>query len=71
MFGVLVAAPQHRSTYSQVVVTTSDIAGFQAPVVSEAFVTGLASAFGVTPSPSAGTVLLHLIARRDSAVAEN
>jgi hypothetical protein len=61
VFGVLVAAPQHRSTYSQVVVTTSDVAGFQAPVVSEAFVTGLATAFGVTPSPSTGTVLLHLI----------
>jgi hypothetical protein len=60
-FGVLAAAPMHRSTYSQVVVTASGIDGLKAPVVSEAFVTGLATGFGATPSPSKGIVLLHLV----------
>jgi len=60
-FGILVAAPTHRSTYSQVVVTTSDLQDVAVPVVSEAFITGLASAFGATPSPSKAIVLLHLV----------
>jgi hypothetical protein len=60
-FEVLAAAPMHRSTYSTVVVTTSGIDGLKAPVVGEAFVTDLATAFGAAPSPSRGIVLLHLV----------
>lgn len=60
-FEVLAAAPIHRSTYSPVVVTTSGVDGLKAPVVSEAFVTDLATAFGAAPMPSRGIVLLHLI----------
>ncbi|HEX3762093.1 MAG TPA: hypothetical protein VHW23_25505 [Kofleriaceae bacterium] len=60
-FGVLAAAPMHRSTYSQVVVTASDLSDVTWPVVGEAFVTGLAAGFGAAPSPSSGTVLLHLV----------
>lgn len=60
-FEVLATAPTHRPTYSSVVVTTSGIDGLKAPVVSEAFVTDLATAFSVAPSPSSGIVLLHLV----------
>jgi hypothetical protein len=60
-FEVLAVAPMHRSTYSAVVVTTSGIDGLKAPVVGEAFVTDLATAFGAVPSPSRGIVLLHLV----------
>jgi hypothetical protein len=73
-FEILAAAPIHRSTYSPVVVTTSGIDGLKAPVVSEAFVTELTTAFSAAPSPSTGIVLLHLIdmmGRPQSGVAGN
>jgi hypothetical protein len=60
-FEILAAAPMHRSTYSPVVVTASGIAGLKAPVVGEALVAELATAFGAAPSPSRGVVLLHLV----------
>jgi hypothetical protein len=60
-FGVLAVADGHRSTLSQVVVTTEDLDDIKLPVVGESFLTSLASAFGVTPSPGKGVLLLHLI----------
>ena len=60
-FGVLAVADGHRSTLSQVVVVTEDVDGVKLPVVAEPFITSLASAFGVTPSPAKGIVLVHLI----------
>jgi len=59
-FEVLATAAMHRSTYSPAVVTTSGI-DLKAPVVGEAFVAGLATAFGSVPSPAQGIVLLHLV----------
>lgn len=60
-FGLLAVAAGHRSTLSQVVVTDGDVDGLEAPVVADAFLAGLASAFGVAPSPTRGIVLLHLV----------
>lgn len=60
-FAVLATAPMHRPTYSQVVVTTAGVNDLEAPVVGEAYVTGLASAFGATLSGATGIVLLHLV----------
>ncbi len=60
-FEVLATAPMHRPTYSPVVVATSGIDGLKAPVVGDAFITDLATAFSVAPSPSSGIVLLHLV----------
>jgi hypothetical protein len=60
-FEVLAVAQDHRSTASQVVVTTSGVSSLKAPVVSEAFVTTLATAFGAAPSLAKGIVLLHLV----------
>jgi hypothetical protein len=60
-FGILAVADGHRSTLSQVVVTEGDVTGIALPVVSESFLTALASAFGVAPSASKGVVLLHLL----------
>lgn len=59
-FSVLVVAAGHRSTLSQVVVTTASV-DIALPVVAESFVTGLATAFGVAPSSAKGIVLLHLV----------
>lgn len=60
-FEVLVAAPAHWPTSSGVVVSTSGIDGLDVPVVSESFVTGLATAFGVAPAGARGILLLHLV----------
>jgi len=60
-FEVLVTAPGHWPTYSQVVVSTSGIDGVEAPVASEGFVTGLATAFGAAPSGARGILLLRLV----------
>ena len=60
-FGVLVAAPLHHTTYRQVEVSDAGIDHLAAPVVGEAFVAGLAAAFGVAPSASKGIVLVHLV----------
>jgi hypothetical protein len=62
VFQVLAAAPpSHRATFSQVMVTTADVAGVKAPVVSEAFLANLASAFQITPSAAKGIVLVRLV----------
>src|ERR1044071_3650967 len=55
-FDLLAVAAGHRSTLSQVVVTDGDVEALEVPVVADAFVTGLASAFGVAPSPTRGIV---------------
>lgn len=56
------APPSHRSTFSQaVVVTADDIDGVKAPVVSEAFLASLATAFQVTPSAAKGVVFVRLV----------
>lgn len=60
-FSILAVAAGHRSTLSQVAVTTDDVSGITLPVVSDSFVTSLASAFGVAPSQDKGIVLLHLL----------
>jgi hypothetical protein len=60
-FSMLAVAAGYRSTLSQVVVATDDLAGIKVPVVNETFVTGLASGFSVAPSSSKGIVLLHLL----------
>jgi hypothetical protein len=62
-FQVLAAAPPtHRSTFSPaVVVTTSDVDGVAAPVVSETFLASVAAAFHVTPSAAKGIVFVHLV----------
>jgi hypothetical protein len=60
-FGLLIAAPLHRATYSQLVVEQSELDGVKLPIVGEAFVADLAAAFGVAPSPARGIVLLHLV----------
>jgi hypothetical protein len=60
-FEVLAGAPAHWPTSSQVVVSLSGIDGLEVPVVSESFITGLATAFGVTPSAARGILLLHLV----------
>ncbi|TMQ06259.1 MAG: hypothetical protein E6J90_46770 [Deltaproteobacteria bacterium] len=60
-FGMLVAVPMHHSTYSQVVVISSAVDGIKVPAASDAFIAGLASGFGVAPSPAKGLVLLHLV----------
>jgi hypothetical protein len=62
-FQILAAAPPtHRSTFSPaVVVTTSNVTGVTAPVVSEAFLASLATAFHVTPSAAKGIVFVHLV----------
>jgi len=60
-FGALVAAPLHRATYRQVAVTDAGLDHLEVPVVGEAFVAGLAAAFGVAASPSNGIVLIHLV----------
>jgi hypothetical protein len=60
-FGVLAAAAMHRPTYSQVVVASSGLDALEVPVVGDAFITGLAGAFGVTLSATRGIVLLRLL----------
>lgn len=60
-FGVLASAASYRSTFSQIVVTKSSLDGLKVQVVGETFLAGLATAFGVSPSASKGTVLLRLV----------
>ncbi|HEU0033364.1 MAG TPA: hypothetical protein VFQ53_22185 [Kofleriaceae bacterium] len=62
-FQILAAAPPtHRATFSPAVeVVTTDVSGVKAPVVSETFLAGIASAFGVTPSAARGVLLARLV----------
>src|SRR4051812_19048232 len=61
-FTVLASAPPaHRQTFSStVVVTSSDLDGIKAPVVSEAFLGQLSTAFGVTPTAAKGVLFVHV-----------
>ena len=55
------APPTHRQTYNAgVEVTNSDI-DVKAYTVSETFISGLATAFGVTPTAAKGVLLLQLV----------
>jgi hypothetical protein len=60
-FEILAVAPGHHSTASQVVVTHTSVGSLAVPVVSDAYVTSLAAAFGATASATTGIVLLHLV----------
>lgn len=56
------APPTHRSTFSSaIVVTNADVSGVTAPVVSEALLGQLATAFGVTPTAAKGVLFVHLV----------
>jgi hypothetical protein len=54
-------APSHRATFTTIYVEGSDLDGVKVPVVSEAFLAGLASGFGVTPSAARGVLLARLV----------
>jgi len=61
-FQVLASAPGHRATFSQsVILTSTDLDGFKAQVVSDTYFDGLASAFGVTPAAAQGVLFVHLV----------
>jgi hypothetical protein len=60
-FGVLATAAMYRPTYTQIEVGATGLDGLEVAVVGEAFIAGLAGAFGASPSPTAGIVLLHLV----------
>lgn len=61
-FQIQASAEGHRQTFGPaVVVTTSDVDGVVAPVVSETLVTALATAFQVTPAAGSGIVFVHLV----------
>jgi hypothetical protein len=62
-FQILASAPPaHRQTFSPaVVVTDFDKDGVKAPVVSEALLGQLASAFGVTPTAAKGVLFVRLV----------
>lgn len=61
-FQILASAPDHRATFSEaVIVGTEDLRGVRAPVVGEAFLAGLASGFGVTPSAARGVLLARVV----------
>lgn len=61
-FQLLASAPAHRATFSaSVVVTTDDVRDVSAATVSEAFLTSLASGFGVTPTPGRGILLARVV----------
>jgi len=59
VFQILAGAPpDYRNTYGDAVeVTDADVTGVQARVVSEAFLTQLVTAFGVTPAAGTGIVI--------------
>jgi len=62
-FQILAAVPPtHHSTFGPSVdVLTADISGVEVPVVSEDFLSGLATAFGVTPSATKGVLIAQLV----------
>jgi hypothetical protein len=61
-FQILASAPSHRPTFSTaVIVGTDDVREAHAAVVSDAFVTTLASGFGVTPSAGRGILLARVV----------
>jgi len=61
-FQILSTAPAHRSTFSEaVIVGTADVRGVSAPVVSETFIAGLATGFGISPTAAKGILLAHVV----------
>lgn len=55
-------SPTHRATFGPSIdVLSADLADVQAPAVSEAFLTGLANAFNVTPSAATGVLIGRLV----------
>lgn len=56
------APPEYRSTYSRAVeVTTADVSGVQAQVVSEAWLADAQTAFGVSPAAGTGIVIARAV----------
>jgi len=54
--------PTHRPTFGpSIEVLTDDLAGIEAPAVSETFLAGLATAFGITPSAAKGVMIARLV----------
>lgn len=53
--------PSHRATSSAIEVTTKDLDGVAAPVVSEAYLAQLAADFGVTPAAARGVLLAQVV----------
>jgi len=62
-FQILASAPPaHRQTFSPaIVVTNADKNGIEAPVVSEALLGQLATAFAVTPTAAKGVLFVRLV----------
>jgi hypothetical protein len=62
LFQLLASASTYAPTYSPAMTTTvGDVSGVKAYAVPEAFVTATASGYSVTPSPSAGVLLVQLV----------
>lgn len=56
------APPTHRQTYNAgIEVTNSDLDGVKAYTMSETFISGLATAFNVTPTAANGVLFLQLV----------
>ncbi len=61
-FQILASAPAHRPTFSTaVIVGTDDVREAHVAVVSDAFVTTLATGFGVTPTAGRGILLARVV----------
>jgi len=62
-FNILASAPPtHRATFSPTIeVVDADVADVQAYAVSEAFLTSLSTAFGVTPSAGRGVLFARIV----------
>lgn len=62
-FQVLAGAPPtHRSTFSStVVVIKDDLDGIEVPAVSEAFLSRIATSFGVTPTAAKGVLFVRAV----------
>jgi mono/diheme cytochrome c family protein len=60
-FEILASAPAYRQTYSPIVIVTDDQIGVDAPTVSESFLAGLASGFGITPSAANGVLFMRVV----------
>jgi hypothetical protein len=64
-FQLLASAPSHRPTFSEaVLVGTADLLDVNATVVSDSFVTSLATAFQITPSAARGILLARVVTDR-------
>lgn len=61
-FQIKAFAERYRGTYSEaVIVGTEDVRGVMAPAVSEAFLMGLATGFGVTPTAGRGILIARVV----------